>query len=80
MKTKLLFPLLILLLIGIVSVNSAPIPPYVIAGKLSFEDGTCVNGFELKANAYSPNEGKFVESKIEVNEECEYQLALGNLP
>lgn len=82
MKSKIVLSLvaLSLLLFSMVSVVAPPIPPYVIAGQMSLEDGSCVSGFDIKAKAFSFSEFVYKEVEIPVNEECEYSLVLGNAP
>lgn len=69
--------LLLMLLIGVIA---PPIPPYVIAGKVSLQDGSCVKDFNIKARTFSFSEFQYKEIEIPVDENCEYALVLGNAP
>ena len=83
MKSKLLTSMLIifsLLIFLSENVNAPPVPPYVIAGQVSLEDGSCVSGFNIKAKTFSFSEFQYKEIDVAVNEDCEYALVLGNAP
>ena len=79
---NLMLPIFVLsfFLLSLVNIDAAPIPPYSIAGQLSLDDGSCVTGFNVKAKAFSFSEFVYKEISVPVNENCEYQFALGNAP
>lgn len=80
---KLLTSLFLFLFLFSVAVSAnSPDLPYTIDGKASLTTGECVTGFDINVKAMDYSSFPFVEKEFDVtvNENCEYNFALGNQP